>query len=118
MRQHPTSSKPLHMNFAILDSVGRQCKRTDSLQGFVSPPNRRSLTVHNPCSLPGGRAGGLQPSVFPTRQESPQAVGEFRARDENRELHRAIADSKVFNEFGRAFTQATGLPVALRPVES
>jgi AraC-like DNA-binding protein/ligand-binding sensor protein len=106
------------MNLAILDSVGRQCKRTDSLQRFVSPANRRSPTVHNPCSLPGGRAGGPQPSVFPTRQESPQAVGEFRARDENRELHRAIADSKVFNEFGCAFTQATGLPVALRPVES
>jgi AraC-like DNA-binding protein len=33
-------------------------------------------------------------------------------------LLRAIAYSKVFTEFGRAFTQATGLPVALRPVES
>ena len=34
------------------------------------------------------------------------------------ELLRAIANSKVFTEFGRAFTQATGLPVALRPVDS
>jgi AraC-like DNA-binding protein len=45
-------------------------------------------------------------------------VGEFRARDETPELLRAIANSKVFTEFGRAFTRATGLPVALRPVES
>jgi len=50
-------------------------------------------------------------------QESTQAGGESRARDENRELLRAIANSKVFTEFGRAFTGATGLPVALRPVQ-
>ena len=31
---------------------------------------------------------------------------------------KAIANSKVFTEFRRAFTQATGLPVALRPAES
>jgi AraC-like DNA-binding protein len=118
MRQHPTSSKHLHMNLAILDNVGHQRKGTEGLQGFVSPANRRSLAVHNPCSLPGGDARGLQPSGCPTRQESTQEVGEFRGRAENLELLRAIANSKVFTEFGRAFTQATGLPVALRPVES
>ena len=106
------------MNFAILDSVGHQRKETDSLHGFVAPANRRSLADHNPCSLPGGDARGLQPNVSPAMQESTQAVGESRARDENRELLRTIANSKVFTEFGRAFTQATGLPVALRPVES
>jgi AraC-like DNA-binding protein len=51
-------------------------------------------------------------------QESTQAVDESLDRDENRELLKAIANSKVFTEFGRAFTKATGLPVALRPVES
>jgi AraC-like DNA-binding protein/ligand-binding sensor protein len=33
-------------------------------------------------------------------------------------LLKAIAASKLFTDFERAFTQATGLPVALRPVES
>ncbi len=106
------------MNFAILDSVGHERKGTDRLQGFVSPANRRSLAVHNPCSLPEGDARGLQPSGCPTTRESTQEVGEFRGRDENLELLRAIAKSRVFTEFERAFTEATGLPVALRPVES
>ena len=105
------------MNLAILDNVGQQRKGTDRL-GFVSPANRRSVGVPNPCSLPGGDARGRQPSGRPTTSESTQDVSEFRARDENRELLRAIANSKVFTEFGCAFTQATGLPVALRPVES
>ena len=39
-------------------------------------------------------------------------------RNENIELLKAIAASKVFTEFERAFKEATGLPVALRPVES
>src|SRR6185369_13185718 len=117
MRQNPTSRKPLRMNLAISDSVGNPRQGTDSPQGFVSPASRRSLAVHNPCSLPGGDARDLQPNVFPTMQESTQARGESRARDENRELLRAIANSKVFTEFGRAFTGATGLPVALRPVQ-
>lgn len=95
------------------DSVGRQRNGTDGVPGFVSPANRRSRAVHNPCSLPGGDARGRQPL-----RESTQTVGEFRARDENSKLLRAIANSKVFTEFGRAFTQATGLPVALRPAES
>ncbi len=106
------------MNLGILDSVGHQRKGTDSLEGFVSPTNRRSLTVHNPCSLPGGDGRRLQPSRCPTPRESTQKLGEFRGRDENLELLRAIANSKVFTEFGRAFTRATGLPLALRPVES
>jgi AraC-like DNA-binding protein/ligand-binding sensor protein len=106
------------MNLAILDSVGHQCKGTDSLQGFVSPANRRSLAIPRTCSLPGDDARGLQPTRCPTTRESTQEVVEFRGRDENLELLRAIANSKVFTEFGRAFTQATGLPVALRPVRS
>jgi AraC-like DNA-binding protein len=79
-----------------LGRVSYQRKGTSSLQRFVSPANRCSLAT----------------------RESAQAAGEFRARDENLELLRAIANSKVFTEFGSAFTQATGLPVALRPVES
>ena len=106
------------MNLAILDSVGHQRKAPDSLQRFVLPANRRERAVHNPCSLSGSDARGLQPTECPTRQESTQGVGEFRGRNENLELLKAIANSKVFTEFVRAFTRATGLPVALSPVES
>ena len=33
-------------------------------------------------------------------------------------LVEALINSKVFQDYERAFTEATGLPVALRPVES
>src|SRR5262249_29065100 len=36
----------------------------------------------------------------------------------NRGLVEALAGSKVFQDYERAFTEATGLPVALRPVET
>ncbi len=36
----------------------------------------------------------------------------------DRGLIEALVNSKVFQEYERAFTEATGLPVALRPVES
>jgi AraC-like DNA-binding protein len=36
----------------------------------------------------------------------------------DRGLVEALANSRVFQEYERAFTEATGLPVALRPVES
>src|SRR5947207_12071868 len=118
MRWHPTSSKHLRMILAILDSVGHQRKAPDSLQRFTLPANRRARAVHNPCSLPGDDARGLQPGGCPNTQESTQEAGEFQRRDENLEVLRAIANSRVFTEFGRAFTRATGLPVALSPVES
>ena len=103
------------MNLAILDRVGHQRKDTDSVQRFVLPANRPTRAVHNPCSLPGSDARGPQPTECPTRRESTQEAGEFRGRNENLELLKTIANSKVFTEFGRAFTQATGLPVALSP---
>jgi AraC-like DNA-binding protein/ligand-binding sensor protein len=37
---------------------------------------------------------------------------------EERDLVQALASSKVFQEYERAFTEATGLPLALRPVET
>ncbi len=40
------------------------------------------------------------------------------ATSSDRTLIEALANSKVFQEYERAFTEATGLPVALRPVET
>jgi AraC-like DNA-binding protein/ligand-binding sensor protein len=45
----------------------------------------------------------------------PRANGNANA---NRGLVEALINSKVFQEYERAFTEATGLPVALRPVET
>src|ERR1041385_5888241 len=118
MRRQPTCRKHLRMNLGILDSVAHQHKGTDSLQSFVLPANDRARAVHNPCSLTGDGTRGLQPSGCATKRESTPEAGRYRGRDEDRELLRPIANSKVFTEFGRAFTHATGLPVALRPVES
>lgn len=49
--------------------------------------------------------------------------GAFKARVANnggtdRNLIEALVSSKVFQDYERAFTEATGLPVALRPVET
>jgi len=49
--------------------------------------------------------------------------GAFKARATNgggtdRNLIEALVSSKVFQDYERAFTEATGLPVALRPVET
>jgi AraC-like DNA-binding protein/ligand-binding sensor protein len=39
-------------------------------------------------------------------------------RRENSDLVDALAKSKIFQEYERAFAEATGLPISLRPVES
>src|SRR4029078_7605013 len=49
--------------------------------------------------------------------EATQPDGGLRAKKENLDLIKAIVISKVFTEFERAFSEATGLPVCLRPVE-
>src|SRR6185295_8403066 len=36
----------------------------------------------------------------------------------NRALLEALADSKLYHDYEQAFSEATGLPVTLRPVES
>jgi AraC-like DNA-binding protein/ligand-binding sensor protein len=39
-------------------------------------------------------------------------------RHENKDLIESLAGSKIFEDYERAFSEATGLPVSLRPVES
>src|SRR5437867_2867962 len=50
-------------------------------------------------------------------------AGSFKSRGNgngsgDRGLIEALVNSKVFQDYERAFTEATGLPVALRPVET
>jgi AraC-like DNA-binding protein/ligand-binding sensor protein len=55
----------------------------------------------------------LPASRFPASKpaEAPPA-------DEEKGLVETLAQSKVFQEYERAFTEATGMPIALRPVET
>ena len=106
------------LNLAGLDHVGHRRGGTIRPEGLIPPANRRSLTVHRPCWLPGSAARSAEPSRPQSTRESTPADGGFRAQDKDLELLRAIATSKVFTEFEGAFTEATGLPVALEPVQS
>src|SRR5689334_13332938 len=102
------------MNLGILDNVGPQARVSETGAGLMSPASRRSLTIQRSW-LPGG---ALESTGCPTSQESKEAGGEVQGRDQNLGLLKAIAASKVFTEFERAFTGATGLPVSLKPAQS
>ncbi len=79
-----------------------------------------------PESGPGETAPPAVPKAVRTRRPGPtRSRAAFRSRpNENatangdRNLIDALINSKVFQEYERAFTEATGLPVALRAVES
>ena len=105
------------LNLGIVDNVGHRRRGTVRREGLISPASRRALTVYTPC-LPGDAARNPKPSAARGPRESTQAGGGFQAQDEDLQLLGAIATSKKFTEFERAFTEATGLPVSLEPVES
>jgi AraC-like DNA-binding protein len=67
----------------------------------------------------GTASSATHPAVSPVR---PRSAG-FKPRTNgngnlDRGLIEALVNSKVFQDYERAFTEATGLPVALRPVET
>src|SRR5689334_23619044 len=66
-----------------------------------------SLATNAPPQEPTVRT---RPSLFKARP-APSSNGD-------RGLIEALAGSKVFQEYERGFTETTGLPVALRPVET
>ncbi len=59
---------------------------------------------------------GRRDSAFKPR--NPFAAPGSGNGNANRALVEALANSKIYQEYERAFSDATGLPVALRPVES
>jgi AraC-like DNA-binding protein len=105
------------LNLGILDKVGHRRHGVVRPAELISAASRHSLNVHRLSWLAGGVARSPEPSGGRSARESTQAGTGFSARDENLELLRAIATSKVFTEFERAFVEATGLPVALEPVQ-
>ena len=113
---HYWTSELKLMNLDTLDSVGHQSRNAEVSRETVLTARGDSLAVRSPgCS---GRDAVGQASRSPGTGESGHLGGVPQSRNEQLELLRAIAASKLFIEFERAFTRATGLPLALRPVES
>jgi AraC-like DNA-binding protein/ligand-binding sensor protein len=106
------------MNLTILNQFERQPQDSASHDVFNSRASRDSLTVHSPRWSPQTPARDLQPNGDSATGENAQPGGEDRSKKENLELLKAIMTSKIFAQFESAFTAATGLPVALLPVES
>jgi len=88
-----------------LDNVGQERGEMGVRDCFIPSTTQNSIADHEP-----GRC--------PTVKEGMPHGEELSVPDENLQLLKALASSKVFAEFERAFSDATGLPVALRPVDS
>jgi AraC-like DNA-binding protein/ligand-binding sensor protein len=80
--------------------------------GTRRPTNDSGLEPASPGAAGQVSAPSLRsrPSLFKARPAPPG--------NGDRGLIEALASSKVFQEYERGFTEATGLPVALRPVET
>ncbi|HTL16268.1 MAG TPA: PocR ligand-binding domain-containing protein [Patescibacteria group bacterium] len=87
---------------------------------YVRPPSETRSSINNSSSP----ATPLAPAATNASEPPPRARSSlFRVRPANqthsdRGLIEALVNSKVFQEYEKAFTEATGLPVALRPVET
>ena len=77
----------------------------------MAPPNR-ALEVLSPgsMSLKNG-AAKVKPSSHRPRGQTVNGNG-------SKGLIEALSNSRIYQDYERAFTEATGLPVALRSVES
>src|ERR1035441_4707662 len=69
----------------------------------------------------GASASG--PAERGTNRAARTKLASFKSRNSSgthadRGLIESLSNSKIFQDYGRAFTEATGLPVALRAVES
>src|SRR6516165_2345370 len=70
----------------------------------------------NENTMPGGRSGNVHAPRNPAVARGRKPGNGNGAND--RSLVEALINSRVFQDYERAFSEATGLPVALRPVES
>ena len=79
---------------------------------------RRHFTASIPGLLPAGRPARAKPPGKCSTPAATQTPGESGPNHNDRNLVEALAHSKVFQEYEHAFSEATGLPMGLRPVES
>ena len=82
----------------------------------TSSGNTQATGNHEGCAVcnsptPSSRTGRKA-------NTAPSAVTSGNNHDPHRTLVDALVTSKIYQDYERAFTEATGLPVALRPVES
>src|SRR3974390_199116 len=83
--------------------VRQTSERRSQFNGSDSP-----ATPSTPRSGSGARPGRPRPATFKNRSGAGSDRG----------LVEALVNSRVFQDYERAFTEATGLPVAFRPVET
>lgn len=78
----------------------------------------QTTIVRQPTENENGTAPGIgKPTSFtPSRNNGANSTNGGAIGDKG--LVEALVHSKVFQDYEKAFTEATGLPVALRPVES
>jgi len=105
------------MNLAILNNLDRPPLSSESCEPFNSVTPPPSLNVLRPCLTPRKPAAGVEPSAQSAAGEAGQDGVALRSEAENGELVRALIGSTIFKEFAGAFTEATGLPLALVPVQ-
>ena len=77
----------------------------------MAPPNR-ALEVLSPGSM------SLKNGAAKVKPSSPRPRGQTVNGNGSKGLIEALSNSRIYQDYERAFTEATGLPVALRSVES
>ena len=82
-------------------------------QSRLAPVRVAPLTLAPPALSPSHPEVNLPGS----RRQSFEAAGPD-SDSEEKSLVQALANSRIYQDYERAFTEATGLPVALRPVET
>jgi hypothetical protein len=105
------------MDTTILNNLGRQHRESPNGNSFISSPRPPSLDFPTPALGYREDARDFKDRHCSANGEGKQPDGGLRAKKENLNLIKAIVISKVFTAFERAFSEATGLPVCLRPVE-
>jgi AraC-like DNA-binding protein/ligand-binding sensor protein len=88
---------------------------------YVRPPSESTSEVNELLQGPDSVAPRAKPGVSGVgRPKAPAYKPRNGARtaSADRNLIEALSNSKIFQEYERAFTEATGMPVALRPLET
>lgn len=91
--------------------------RQESLSQICPSEMRKEVIAVVAPDLRSNETGVRRDNAFKSR--SPFAPpGNGNGGNANRALVEALSNSKIYQDYERAFSDATGLPVALRPVES